>query len=158
MKILIDAMDNTANTGVEYFAWIDADMIVLDMGLKLEAVGDQYPEADILMSKDVIRNKENARKAPDVPDGLANSGFIFVRNTPWARAVLLQWWSAYERTHMSDQSAFLLMFNGMGREERRKLRVLRPDALNSVFPAWLNQQLSNQFLHLAGKKDKTLLV
>jgi hypothetical protein len=141
-------MDNSDNTGMEYFVWIDADMIVLDMGVRIEEIGSQYPDADILMSKDVIQNKED--KKADVPEGLANSGLILVRNTPGARQVLFRWWSDYERNHMSDQSAFLLLFNDMNSEERTKLEVLRPDALNTMFPAWLNQQPSNQFLHLAG--------
>lgn len=142
-------MDNIANADVQYFVWIDADMIVLDMGIRIEDIGLQYPDADILMSQDVIQNKED--KKADVPKGLANSGYIWVRHTPWARQVLYQWWSDYERHHMSDQSAFLLMYNDMkSSSDRAKLQILRPDALNTMFPAWLNQQPSNQFLHLAG--------
>mgnify|MGYP003386216080 FL=1 len=148
VKILIDAMDNIANAEVQYFVWMDADMIVLDMGVKIEEIASQYPDADILMSKDVIQNKDD--KKSDIPDGLANSGYILVRHTHWARQVLFQWWSEYDRHHMSDQSAFLLMYNDMKAENRAKLQILRPDALNTRFPAWLNQQPSNQFLHLAG--------
>lgn len=150
VKILIDAMDNEANADVDYFVWIDADMIVLDMGIKIEEIGSQYPNIDILMSKDVIQNKDVEKKT-DVPDGLANSGYVLVRHTRWARQVLFQWWSDYERHQMSDQSAFLLMYKSMKSDEQAKIRILPPDALNTMFPAWLNQQPSNQFLHLAGK-------
>lgn len=151
MKILIDAIDDSDNTGVAYFAWIDADMIVLDMGLKLEEIGAQYPDAHILMSKDVIHDSGGETGA--IPDGSANSGFILVRNTPRARQILLHWWSEYPRHEMSDQSAFLLMYNAMTTMERENVGILRPDALNSIFPAWLNQKPGNQFLHLAGKID-----
>jgi len=152
VKILIDAMDNTDDALTQYFVWIDADMIILDMGVKMEEIGKQYPAADILLSHDMILNSPTDSSS-DIPPGQVNSGLIFVRNTPWAREVLMKWWNDYERSRMSDQSAFLLMFNTMTAQARSKLEILRPDALNTLFPAWLNQQPSNQFLHLAGESD-----
>jgi hypothetical protein len=149
VKILRDAMNNSDYSNSQYFVWIDADMTVLDMGVKMEGIGLQFPDADIIMSSDAIADSPDSN-VHDIPPGQVNSGLIFVRNTPLARHILLQWWSGYERSRMSDQSAFILLFNEMPKHERDKLAILRPDALNTLFPAWLNQQSSNQFLHLAG--------
>lgn len=33
------------------------------------------------------------------------------------------------------------------------IKILRPDALNSHLPAWVNQKDSNQILHLAGSSN-----
>lgn len=38
---------------VEYIVWVDADLIVLDMGLDIQQVSDQYPDAHILASADI---------------------------------------------------------------------------------------------------------
>ena len=140
-------MDDVKYKDVDYFVWIDADMIMLDMGAKIEEIGLQYSNAHVIMSRDVIQNRD---KKADVPEGLINSGYILVQNSPSARKIMYEWWNNFERNRMSDQSAFLLLYNAMTIDERAKIRILRPDALNSAFPAWMNQHPGNQFLHLAG--------
>lgn len=56
----------------EFLVWLDGDAIVLDLGLKIEEVGKQYPQADFICSADIRQ-------------GLLNSGFLVMRNTKWLR-------------------------------------------------------------------------
>lgn len=100
--------------------------------------------------------------------GLINTGFLILRNTPWMRSFLHDWWySAVDKTIVCDQDAFDQLYaRYSNREEkeqqheaqplhadsiRRKVKVLPMDALNSHPPATLHQQDSNRVLHLMGE-------
>ena len=74
MKIIDEALDPETGWAKdsEYLVWMDGDAIVLDMGLKIEEVGKQYPQADFICSADIRQ-------------GLLNSGFLVMRNTKWLR-------------------------------------------------------------------------
>ena len=37
----------------KYLVWIDTDAVVLDLGMRIEAIGDAYPEADMIASADI---------------------------------------------------------------------------------------------------------
>jgi hypothetical protein len=74
VKIIDEALDPETGWAKdsEYLVWMDGDAIVLDMGLKIEEVGKQYPQADFICSADIRQ-------------GLLNSGFLVMRNTKWLR-------------------------------------------------------------------------
>ncbi len=101
IKILEDALDPNTGWGrdLQYLMWVDADLIVLDMGLRLERVAADHPEADILISA------ENAGSST-----LVNSGSILVKNTLFARRFLHKWWTHADRRLYSDQEQFDMLY------------------------------------------------
>jgi hypothetical protein len=54
VKILIDALDPITGWArdVQFIVWLDSDLIVLDMGLKLEDVAYENPSYDMIFSAD----------------------------------------------------------------------------------------------------------
>jgi hypothetical protein len=88
----------------------------------------------------------------DTPLGIVNSGCFIVRNSPWSRAFLESWWSSYDRVTGMDQHIFTRVWEQTPNIADHIL-VLRPDALNSHLPAWVNQKDFNQILHLAGASN-----
>jgi hypothetical protein len=52
VKVLEDALDPDVGWArdLDFVLWIDADMIILDMRLRVEQIAAQYPSAHILVS------------------------------------------------------------------------------------------------------------
>jgi hypothetical protein len=87
--------------GSKYLVWFDTDLIVLDFNLRFEKFTSMYPDADLIISKDV-----------EPLNGMANTGCMIVRNTAWARAFFQQWWSSEEeRLGGMDQHVFDRIYN-----------------------------------------------
>lgn len=125
---------------LDYLMWVDADLIFLDMGMRLEKIAAEHPQAHVLMSA------EHAGSTT-----LVNSGTVFVRNTRWARQFLADWWNHAERKLYSDQEQFDLLYESRKAEMSEKVAILPPDALNSDPPAMTRQKPYNQVLHLMGE-------
>ena len=155
VKLLIQALDPEIGWAREmkYIVWIDADAIILDMGMKLEKIAEeQYPRADFIASADIRQ-------------GYINSGFLLVRNTAWARTFLERWWNIVDRSQVCDQDAFDMVYSEYNQSEKlhqpigaeqavgAKVAILRRDALNTDPPATLRQQPHNQVLHLMGESS-----
>jgi len=159
VRLLEQALDMQSGWAkdAEFIAWIDADAIVVDMGMKIEAIfHDQYPRAHMLASADIRQ-------------GYLNSGFLLLRNSEWTRKMLRDWWASpdtagKDRATLCDQDAFDLLYANYASKEKYKLqglddslplqetiRVIRIDALNSKPPATIHQQAHNQVLHLMGE-------
>jgi hypothetical protein len=138
-----------------YFVWMDADAIVLDLGLSIEKIGEQYPSADFIASADIRQ-------------GYLNSGFLLMRNTPWLREFVGKWWDVVNRSVKCDQDAFDVLYEkyladfqagktGVG-DIREKVAILDRDALNSDPPAMTYQKDYNQVIHLVGFSRQLLLL
>lgn len=142
VKILEEAID--PDTGwardLDYIMWIDADLVILDMGLRLEKVAAAYPKAHVIISA------EHAGSST-----LVNSGSVFIRNTKWARQFLNDWWTFTKRKFFSDQEQFDMLYESKKEEYKDKIVILPPDALNSDPPAMTRQKPYNQVLHLMGE-------
>ena len=125
---------------LEYVAYMDSDLVVLDLAFALEDVVAEHPTADLLFSRD-----------SQPLNGLMNSGFFIARNSAWTMTFLREWWGSKETREMAiDQHAFSsLYFKGLPDIESH-IALLQPHALNTHFPAWLHQEPSHQVLHLAG--------
>jgi hypothetical protein len=65
---------------------------------------------------------------------------------------LEKWWSSYDRVLGMDQHIFTRIWEQIP-DVKDHILILRPDALNSHLPAWLNQREENQILHLAGTSN-----
>ena len=64
---------------------------------------------------------------------------------------MARWWSTqYTRDMATDQHYFSTLWYTNPSEFRKHIAFLRPDALNTHFPAWVHQKPYNQVLHLAG--------
>ena len=161
VKLLIDALDPISGWAkdADFIAWLDADAIILDLGLRLEAVmEEQHPDADFLASADIRQ-------------GYINSGMLLLRNTEWTRTFLSRWWNAADRSTVCDQDAFDIVYSQYANEEQienknnnvsgmqqptgqeiaTKINILRRDALNTDPPATLKMLPHNQVLHLMGE-------
>lgn len=136
VKTVIASSDNYMG---KYLVWLDADLILLDMKMKIELIAEAYPSADIIMSKDIAR-----------AEFVANSGFIIVRVSLWVQQFLERWWRTYDRRRCCDQNAFTWLYDDLNSEDLQHIALLRADAINSNFPAWKHQEEFNQVLHLAG--------
>jgi len=134
----------------------DADAVVLDFGLDVEELGRRHPLADVLASADIRM-------------GLVNTGTLLLRNTPWLRDFLRQWWygpgGSMGNTAASelwrsvcDQDAFDRLYSHYSATWREgmprisdKVKVLPMDAINSHPPAVVHQRAENAVLHLMGE-------
>jgi hypothetical protein len=126
---------------VDHIVWFDADLIFLDFGMKIELIvgTPEHAEADMLFSRD-----------PKIDNGIMNSGCIMVKNTVWSKQFLMDWWVAFDRNDVMDQLVFDYMWYTRHDELSQHIILLAADAINTNFPAWVNQQTWNQVLHLAG--------
>lgn len=142
IKILEEALDPEKGWGrnLDYIMWVDADLIFLDIGLRLEQVAADNPKADVIISA------EHAGSST-----LVNSGTVMVRNTRWARQFLSDWWNYGARKLYSDQEQFDLLYESRRSEMMQHIAILPPDALNSDPPAMTKQKPHNQILHLMGE-------
>ena len=139
----LSVADNSAQDNIpsqsSYIAWVDADLIVLDLSMRIETIGEMYPEADLIMSRDLVH-----------AEFVSNTGFIIIRCSTWSLWFLRRWWNTYDRTKCCDQNAFTWLYDKLELQDLKHIQILRADAINSDFPAWKNQMPWNQVLHLAG--------
>mmetsp|Transcript_2840 Transcript_2840/g.4303 ORF Transcript_2840/g.4303 Transcript_2840/m.4303 type:complete len:734 (+) Transcript_2840:56-2257(+) len=150
VKIIDVALDPTNGWAkdTEYLVWMDADAIVLDLGMKIELIGQQYEKADFIASADIRQ-------------GYLNSGFLIMRNTPWLRKFVKEWWTVVDRNVKCDQDAFDVLYESYMRDFnsgkryvgdiKEKVAILERDALNSDPPAMTHQKEYNQVMHLMGE-------
>ena len=143
VKILHDAFDAQGwGADLDYIAYLDSDLVVLDIHFRLEDVIAQHAHADLIFSKD-----------SQPLNGVMNSGMFIARRSDWTRAFLEQWWGTKETREMAtDQHAFSSMYlEGAGSVDvRSHIALLAPHVLNSDFPAWIRQEPHHKVLHLAG--------
>jgi len=144
VKILEEAIhpDTGWARDLTYVVWVDADLVVMDMGLRLEKVAAEFPRAHIILSA------EHAGSST-----LMNSGAVMVKNSEWSRKFLKEWWDYGDRNLFSDQEQFDLLYKAhvVDWDLERYVSVLPPDALNSDPPAMTQQKPHNQVLHLMGE-------
>jgi hypothetical protein len=106
---------------VDYIAWMDADLIPLDMNLRIESFASAYPLAHIIMSKDVST--------------LVNTGFIIVRGgSKWAITFLQEWLAQKDLPGVAnEQLGFDNVYYQRGfKETSVKIAILEAHELNSI--------------------------
>lgn len=84
-----------------------------------------------------------------------NSGFIIFKNTPWTMKFIKQWWDArsLSQNSVTDQMGFEYVYDRLSPEEKSRIVILAPDALNSDAPPMTRQLPHNQVLHLAAESS-----
>jgi tetratricopeptide (TPR) repeat protein len=146
VKILEDALDpiNGWAKDLNYVMWIDADLIFLDMGMRIEKITSLYPNSDIFISA------EHAGSTT-----LVNSGSVIVKNSKFSRTFLNDWWNFADRKLFSDQEQFDMLYKSkqseLSNKYTNKFIILPPDAINTDPPAMTKQKNFNQVLHLMGE-------
>eukprot|EP01032_Pedospumella_encystans_P018796 gene18796-21390_t len=142
IRLVKEALSQWARS-YAYVVWLDSDLAIIDHSFRFEDVALANPNADMIMSKDMLT-------APFV----SNSGVIIVKNTLWSLNMLDLWWSSYDRDRCCDQNAFTWLYDRkLPADIQAKTALLPANAINSDFPAWLNQHNSDPILHLAGQSS-----
>eukprot|EP01032_Pedospumella_encystans_P018708 gene18708-21289_t len=142
VRLLKEALSHWASA-YTYVVWLDSDLAIIDHSFRFEDVALANSNADMIMSKDMAT-------APFV----SNSGVIIVKNTLWSLNMLDLWWDSYDRDRCCDQNAFTWLYDRkLPADIQAKTALLPANAINSDFPAWLNQQGSDPILHLAGQSS-----
>jgi hypothetical protein len=141
VKILEDAIHPVTGwaKSSEYIVWLDSDLIFLDLDLDIELIAAAHPSSHVIMSEDV-----------DLSLGIANTGFVLIRNTNWSYHFLSAWWNNYNKSQGMDQWVLSKLYEDHLEEYQHFIKLLPVDAVNTNFPSWMNQLPANQILHLAG--------
>ena len=72
----------------EYLIWLDSDLIVLDLDMRIEDIVKNNPTAYLIISRDAD---------PDDIYSVANTGFIILKSSEKTLDFLNDWWSNEER-------------------------------------------------------------
>lgn len=145
VKILQEALDpsNGWLRDIQYIAWVDADLIFLDLDFSLEKLTRDYPHADIIISSE--RHAET---------GVANTGSFIVKNSPWTYQFLHDWWTKYDRSLNHDQIFFDKLYKSRMPDIQNHVKILPTDAINSMPPPTLYQKPENKVLHMMGQPNQ----
>jgi len=137
VKILEEVIhaDRGWTRDLDYIICDDADLVFLDMSMRMEKVSDECPQAHILISA------EHAGSST-----LVNSGTVMIKNSNWARTFLSDWWTFADRRLHSDQEQFDMLYEAqkVSKKLEKYVAILPPDALNSDPPAMTKQKPHNQ--------------
>lgn len=114
------------------------DLIPLDLNFRVEQIAAQYPQAHILLSKDV--------------SSVANTGCIIVKGTRWAEKFLEDWLAFRDTPGMeTEQLGFEAVYHSRSKEEMQsKVAILPAHVLNSI-AAPMGQQEPHHKVIVAAK-------
>ena len=143
-KVIVvnDALNDWANQ-YDYIVWMDSDLIIMDLQMRLEYIVYKYNNANLIISKD-----------PRIENGIVNTGMFIIKNTIWSKKFINDWWNKYDRSQGMDQHIFDKLWYDNINEMMENVVLLPVDEINSHFPAWVNQKDHNTVLHLAGTNNQ----
>ena len=103
----LDPLEGWAR-GVDVMIFIDTDLLILDwQGLQVQSLLDEHPRAHILMSRDAL--------------DVANTGFMIIRNTPWALEFFQAWWDGRDMPFtFCDQHVLNKLVANLNKKKRAK--------------------------------------
>jgi tetratricopeptide (TPR) repeat protein len=144
VKIIQEALDpsNGWLRDIQYIAWVDADLIFLDLDFSLEKLTRDYPHADMIISAE--RHAET---------GVANTGSFIVKNSPWTHQLLHDWWTKYDRSLNHDQIFFDKLYKSRMPDIQNHVKILPTTAMNSMPPPTLYQTAEDKVLHMMGQPN-----
>jgi hypothetical protein len=143
VKIFLDLLE-AKDPAVDYYIWLDADLVFVDFSFNIKSIMEQNPNVDIIMSREV--NPAN---------GIANTGSMLVKNTNWSLMFFQKWWLDYDHSAAMDQHAFenLLSRQSESFSSSNRVLLLPETAINSKFPGLWTHNDSLPILHLAGESN-----
>lgn len=148
-NLISDLLDRNITTeDNQYLVWLDSDLIVANHSFsfhdevhKIAAYRQVLP--DIILSREV--NPDN---------GIANTGCMLLRVSPWTKSFLWRWWNGWNRQEGMDQHVFEALYHQLPHEEQEHhLCLLGISTINSEFPGLVNHRLAHPILHLAGESN-----
>ena len=80
---IVERMLSQNRSGNEYVVWLDSDLIIVDLGMKLELIVQEYPDSDVIISLDAD---------PEGIYSIVNTGFIIIRCSEWSKDFFRTWW------------------------------------------------------------------
>lgn len=119
-KIL--AAQDALKQDCEWVFWMDPDALIMNSEFKVEQLIPTDPEASLVITLDVTG---------------FNAASWLVRNDPWGRNFLAQWWSmeSFIRrpgdTKSGDNDALKALLNGLDAEDRKHVFVPKQCSMNS---------------------------
>jgi hypothetical protein len=142
VKIIHNLLTNESHSVVEYFIWLDSDLFFVDMNYNISDLLVNYSTYDIIISREI--NPMN---------GIANTGSIIVKNSPWSKHFFHSWWYDYDHNSM-DQHAFEVLYHNYDLSTVScHVKLLNENEINSEFPGLWTFQNGFTVLHLAGESN-----
>jgi len=123
---------------IDYVVWMDADLIPLDLELRLEHIAASVPGAHVVLSEDVSSS--------------ANTGCLLVRNSLWTRRFLRDWIAQKDLPGVAnEQLGFECLYRTLDPVAREKIAILPAHVLNSIASPIGEQMPTHKILHLAAE-------
>ena len=130
----------------DYLVWIDADILIMNLNIKLESFIEQYSQYDQICGSDFR---------------MTNTGVWFIKNTEFSKLFLQGIWdNVYdpeedksERYMNWEQGSFINLIDKNFLDSKSKIKVTSPMEMNSY---WFNYYPGHFVLHFAGVRSNEL--
>lgn len=128
----------------DYIVWIDADILIMNMDIKIETFINRYPEYDQITGSDWK---------------MQNTGVWIIKNTMFSKLFLKEVWdNVYdeksdpkERYMNWEQGSVINLMDRNFMNCKDKIKVTYPEEMNSY---WFNYFPGHFVLHFAGVRDE----
>jgi tetratricopeptide (TPR) repeat protein len=144
IEYLRNALDDVTGWArkANFLVWVDSDIVIVDMGMKVEGIFSKYKKASMIISEGVHDTK------------IATS-FFMLRNNARTLEFLDDWLRQGRGLEMSfeDAVAFSKLVDGDEEEYESIIKIIPADSLNTVYPASNNFKPHNQVLNLVEEHE-----
>lgn len=141
VKILLKEVEECLDME-KYFVWLDADLIFLDHSFSIQDIINENKGFDIILSAE--------RHAAT---GVANTGCIIIKSSPWSLNFLQSWWNNFDRRLNHDQIFFDKLYKSLLPTVTEHIKIIESHVLNTHPPAVIYQEDHHQVLHLMGERN-----
>lgn len=130
----------------DYLVWIDADILIMNMEIKLESFIERYSQYDQICGSDWR---------------MENTGVWFIKNSDFSHNFLKAIWDneydekedPKERYMNWEQGSFINLLDKNFLQSKYRVKVTQPHEMNSY---WYNYYPKHFVLHFAGVRSDTL--
>ena len=136
LRAALDDVDGWARD-VDYLVWINDNIIIVDMGLRIESIFSKYKKASMIISE-------------GLHDAKIATSFFILRNNDRTLEFLDDWLRQGRGLEMSFEEAdsYQKLIDGDEAEYESIVKVLPADSLNTAYPASSTFKPHNQVLNL----------
>jgi predicted O-methyltransferase YrrM len=128
----------------DYIVWIDADILIMNMDIKIESLIQKYPQYDQITGSDWK---------------MQNTGVWIIKNTMFSKLFLTEVWDnvydeksdPHERYMNWEQGSVINLMDRNFMDCKNKIKVTYPEEMNSY---WFNYFPGHFVLHFAGVRDE----
>ncbi len=141
VRVLRHLLQLPVTSDRSYLLWVDADLIFLDLSYSLLPLLEQYSRYDLLVSAEMHGGT-----------GVANTGSMLLHHSAYSISFFDHWWvSNHSLGH--DQILFNIVYQRLLPESRAHVKILPTRWLNSMPPAYIQQNPTDPVLHLMGERN-----